>query len=121
MELKIHVNSEEVLSTLPIMPIVSMCYPGSNWKTFSCRRRINEFFNEDKDFGWSILEESIGEAILLDYFLKHNRILQIDLQKWERLKIIMPWAASVIHFGITGKQSDAINILDVNRIEKQTI
>ena len=102
MELKIHVNSEEVLSTLPIMPIVSMCHPDSNWKTFSCKRRINEFFKEDKDFGWSILEESIREAIVLNDFLQHNRTLQIDLQRWKRLKIIMPWAVSVIHFGITG-------------------
>ena len=44
------------------------------------------------------------EAIVLNDFLQYNRILQIDLQRWERLKIIMPWAASVIHFGITGKQ-----------------
>lgn len=104
MKLKIHVNCGEVLSTLPIMPIVAMCYSGSNWKTFSCKRRINEFFKEDKDFGWRILEESIQEAIVLNDFLQYKRILQIDLQRWERLKIIMPWAASVIHFGITGKQ-----------------
>lgn len=104
MELKIHVKCGEVLSTLPIMPIVAMCHPGSNWKTFSCKRRINEFFKEDKDWGWSILEESIAEAIALNDFIQNNRILQIDLQKWERLKIIMPWAANVIHFGITGEQ-----------------
>lgn len=104
MELKIHVNCSEVISTLPIHPIVDMCYPGSNWKTFSCKRRINEFFKEDKGWGWSILEESIAEAIALNDFLQNNRILQIDIQRWERLKIIMPWAASVIHFGITGEQ-----------------
>ncbi len=104
MELKIHVSDGEVLSILPIRPIVEMCYPGSNWKTFSCKRRIDEFFKEDKDWGWSILEESIREAIVLCDFIQHNRILQIDLQRWKRLKIIMPWAASVIHFGITGKQ-----------------
>lgn len=89
MELKICVNREEVLSKLPIMPIVEMCHPGSNWKTFSCKRRINEFFKEDENFGWGTLEESIREAIALNNFFQHNRTLQIDLQRWERLKIIL--------------------------------
>ena len=104
MKIKIHVDCGEVLSILPIMPIVETCSSGSNWKTFSCKRRINEFFKEDKDLGWSLLEESIQEAIVLNDYLQHHRILAIDLQRWERLKILMPWAASVIHFGITGKQ-----------------
>lgn len=82
---------------LPIMPLIEMTQPG--WKTFSCKRRINEYCDKN---GWKMLEGAIREAHILYEASTEQNEIEVDVLRWERLKTLMPWAASVVYYGTTG-------------------
>ena len=98
MKLTVKLSDGELIGKLPIMPLVEMTQSG--WKTFSCKRRINEYCDET---GWKMLEEAIQEARTLYKALVYQQELNIEVARWERLKILLPWAASIVHYGTTGK------------------
>lgn len=100
MILTVKLSDGELVGKLPIMPIVEMTQPG--WKTFSCKRRINEYCDET---GWQMLEEAIKEAYTLYKALTslNQHEFNFDVVRWERLKILLPWDASIIYYGTTGK------------------
>lgn len=97
MEIMVTITNGELCKLFPIQPIVEMTQPG--WKTFSCKRRVNEYCDSE---GWKMLEESIQVAHLLYKTCTHQRELQIEMRRYSRLQVLLPWAASIIHYGITG-------------------
>ena len=100
MKLIVKLSDGELIDKLPIMLIVEMTQPG--WKTFSCKRRINEYCDEA---GWQMLEKAIEEALTLykTLTLFHQREFDFTVVHWGRLKTLLPWAASIIYYGKTGK------------------
>ena len=96
MKLIVQVDSGELVK-LPIEMIVAETQPG--WKTFSCKRRINEYCDEA---GWKMLEEAIKEASRLYEATAYQNTFNFDAEYWQRLKILIPWAASIVYYGTTG-------------------
>lgn len=96
MKLIIRVDSGEI-AKLPIEMLIGETQPG--WKTFSCKRRINEYCDED---GWKMLEEAINEAHTLYKMTANHNVFDFNATHWERLKILIPWAASIVCYGTTG-------------------
>lgn len=90
MEFIIRVDSDE-LAKLPIEMLVAATQPG--WKTFSCKRRINKYCDEE---GWEMLEEAIKEAHTLYQMTDYENVFDFDVKHWERLKVLIPWAANLI-------------------------
>lgn len=95
MELTVKVSDSELMK-LPIAPIVEMTQPG--WKTFSCKRRINEFCDED---GWNMLDEAIKISNMLYEASDYQREFSFDIMHWTRLKELIPWAANMLYYGTT--------------------
>lgn len=99
MELIVKISGSELMK-LPIIPLVEMTQPG--WKTFSCKRRINEYCDEA---GWKMLEETIKEARTLYELSIHQNKIDFDIMRWNRIKELIPWAANIVHYGTTGIKS----------------
>lgn len=97
MKIMVTLTGGELCKKFPIEPIVGMTQ--NNRKTLSCKRRVNEYCDSE---GWKMLEESIQAAHLLHEACTHQRELQIELKRYDRLKVLLPWTASILHYGITG-------------------
>lgn len=96
MKLIVRVSCGEAMK-IPIEPLVEMTQPG--WKTISCKRRINEFCDEG---GWSMLDEAIKEAHVLYEMSAHQTEFNFNVMRWNRIKELIAWAASIVYYGTTG-------------------
>lgn len=93
----IEITNGELCKQLPIELIVEMTQHG--WKTFSCKRRINEYCDKN---GWDMLEEGVQAAHSLHNECVYKQIFQIDVARYVRLKELLPWIVNIIYYGVTG-------------------
>lgn len=99
-----HLTNGELLKKFPIEFIVTTCHPDSHWKTFSCKRRLNELFQEDTESKWRMLEDGIKEANQLYQDCIRNYTLVISIERWLRLQFLIPWTANAIYYGVLGNK-----------------
>lgn len=91
--------SDDIINKLPIELLVTMTQPG--WKTFSCKRRINEYCDEA---GWKTLESVIKEAHAIYEAQMCQDVHYFDIKRFAYLEAV-PWAVSIVHYGTTGIKS----------------
>lgn len=96
MKMVVQINSNDI-AKLPIEMLVAATQPG--WKTFSCKRRINEYCDEA---GWKMLEEAIEEAHRLYQAIVYQNSFNIDAKRFVRIEELISWAASIVYYGTTG-------------------